>query len=169
MSDQYVGEIRMFGGSFAPVDWHFCDGSLQSISQNPTLFNLLGTTYGGDGVNTFALPDLRGRIPVHMGTDANGITYIQGEFAGTENVTLISQQMPQHSHAPMGSQTGGAASPSGNTYGSGQTLYSSAAPSVPLSSSTVGTAGGSQPHSNLMPYLCLNFIIALYGTYPSAT
>ncbi len=169
MSDQYIGEIRMFGGNFAPQGWNFCDGSLQSISENETLFNVLGTTYGGDGVTTFGLPDLRGRIPIHLGTDANGISYILGQFAGTENVTLISQQMPQHSHPPLGSSTGGSASPSGNTYGSGETLYSSAAPSVALSSSTVANAGSSQPHSNLMPYLCLNFIIALYGIYPSAS
>lgn len=168
MSDQYIGEIRMFGGSFAPSGWNFCDGSVLAISTNQALYSLIGTTYGGDGMTTFALPDLRGRIPVHLGTDPNGNSYFQGQSSGTETVTLTSQQMPQHSHAPQGSSNGGSSNPSGNTYGGGQALFSSAAPSITMSASTVGNAGGSQPHENMMPYLCLNFIIALEGIFPSA-
>jgi len=167
--DAFIGEIRMFGGSFAPVGWNFCDGSLIAIDQNSALYSLLGTTYGGDGTTNFALPDLRGRIPVHQGTDVNGNTYVLGERAGTESVTLISQQMPQHSHAPQGSSNGGSSNPSGNTYGGGQALFSSSAPSITMSPATVGTAGGSQPHSNIMPYQCVNFIIALNGIFPSAS
>src|SRR5579883_866836 len=102
MSDQFTGEIRIFGGNFAPQDWAFCDGSLLAIATYPQLFNVLGTTYGGDGEVTFALPDLRGRIPLHVGTDRGGNNYAQGQAAGSEQITLTTQQMPQHSHAPAG-------------------------------------------------------------------
>lgn len=168
MPTPYVGEIRLFGGNFAPADWAFCDGSLQSIASNGALFNLIGTTYGGDGINTFALPDLRGRIPLHQGQGADGINYILGQIAGSESVTLTSQQIPSHSHAPMGASTGGQTTPVGNTYGGGgDALFSTATPSVQLLPSTVTQTGGSLPHDNLMPYQCVTYIIALYGIFPS--
>ena len=167
MPTPYIGEIRLFGGTFAPYEWAFCDGSLLSISSNPALYQLIGTTYGGDGVNTFALPDLRGRIPVHQGTGADGITYVIGQRAGTESVTLILGQLPTHSHAPIGASTGGQSTPIGNTYGAGQDLFSTATPTTQLLPTTVSNTGGSQPHDNLMPFQCVTHIIALYGIFPS--
>ncbi len=167
MASPFIGEIRLFGGNFAPRAWAFCDGALMSIAQNSALFNLIGTTYGGDGVNTFALPDLRGRIPVHQGTGADGISYPLGQMAGVESVTLTVNQMPTHSHVPIGAANGGQTTPIGNTYGGGQDLFSTAAPSVQLLPTTVANAGGSQPHSNLMPSLCVTYIIALEGIFPS--
>lgn len=168
MGSPYVGEIRMFGGNFAPRDWALCNGQLIAISQNTTLFTLIGTTYGGDGVQTFQLPDLRGRLPIHFGTNpSGGGQYVLGQPGGVEEVTLTSQQIPQHNHAVAGSTNGGSTSPSGNTYGSGQALFSSSAPSIQMSPSTVANSGSSQPHSNFMPYLCVNFIISLFGIFPS--
>jgi microcystin-dependent protein len=169
MSDAYTGEIRMFGGNFAPAGWDFCEGQLLPISEYSALFNLIGTTYGGDGVNTFALPDLRGRLPVHMGFDANGNGYVMAQSGGTENVTLTSAQIPQHAHIVQGSPVGGSSNPSGDTFGGGQAVFSSSSPSVKISPSTVAQTGGSQPHTNLMPYLCVSFIIQLIGIYPSQT
>ena len=160
MSGPYYGEIRIFGGNFAPVGWMFCEGQLLPITDNETLFNLIGTTYGGDGQETFALPDLRGRLPIHLG---NGFSL--AETGGAETVTLTTSQIPAHTHAPVGSSTGGSSSPSGNTFGAGQPLFSTAAPSIVLSQNPamVSSAGGSQPHSNFMPYLCVNFIINVDG------
>jgi microcystin-dependent protein len=167
MSNPYIGEIRLFGGNYAPVDWAFCNGALLPISEYPELYMLIGTTYGGDGVNTFALPNLMGRIPIHQGTGLDGNTYVLGESAGAESVTLTINQIPQHSHAPIGSSSGGQTTPIGNSYGSGEDLFSTAAPSVALLPGTVANVGGSQPHSNLMPSLCVSYIIAVYGVYPT--
>ena|SRR5579872_3410812 len=167
MATPYIGEVRLFGGNFAPLYWAFCDGSLQSIASNPALYQLIGTTYGGDGVNTFALPDLRGRIPIHQGTGADGITYVLGQRAGTETVTLSSGQLSTHWHSPMGASTGGQTTPLGNTYGAGDNLFSTTAPSVQLLPMTVTNRGGSQPHENLMPFQCVTYIIALQGLFPS--
>jgi len=167
MANAYIGEIRLFGGSFAPFDWAFCDGSLQAIANNPALFQLIGTTYGGDGVSTFALPDLRGRIPIHQGTGGDGITYVLGQNAGTETITLLLSQLPIHSHPAIGASTGGQTTPIGNTYGAGQNLFSTAAPSVQLLATTVANAGGNQPHDNMMPYQCITYIIALNGIFPT--
>ena len=169
MSEPYVGEIRIVGFTFAPVDWAFCDGSLIAISQNETLFNLIGTTYGGDGQNTFALPDLRGRVPVHMGSSSQG-SFILGEVAGTETVTLTTTQMPAHTHTPVASAGDGSSDvPTNNTWANWTgAQYNSATPvSAPMRSGAVGLAGSSQPHDNLIPFLVINFIISLYGIYPS--
>jgi microcystin-dependent protein len=158
----------MFGGNFAPAGWMLCEGQQLPISQYETLFNLIGTTYGGDGQQTFNLPDLRGRLPIHQGTlSGNGTTFTLGQRAGEENVTLTVPQIPSHTHPATGASTGGATTASGNTYGNGATIYSTAAPSVAMNPATVGPTGGSQPHSNFMPYLCVDFIISLFGVFPT--
>ena len=173
MGSPYVGEIRMFGGSFAPAGWMFCDGQLLPISENETLFKLIGTTYGGDGENTFALPDLRGRLPIHRGTLA-GTTFTLAESAGVEQVTLTTQQIPIHNHAHLCSSGGGQNSSNpANSVASPADLsqYSTAAADTQMGTPAMfsdGT-GGSQPHENMMPYLCISFIISLFGRFPSPT
>jgi len=169
MAQPYVGEIRMFAGNFAPAGWAFCDGTPQQISENETLFQLIGTTYGGDGQETFNLPDLRGRLPVHVGP-----AFQFAEMGGTETVTLTVQQLPQHTHPLIASTaTGTAASPLGGVLaasGSSNVYRTGPAPGgAALSTQTVGPAGGFQPHSNMQPYLCVDFIISLFGIYPSQT
>jgi microcystin-dependent protein len=169
----YVGEIRMFGGTFAPVGWALCEGQPLPISENETLFQLIGTIYGGDGEQTFNLPDLRGRAPVHMG-QGPGITtsYQIGEQFGVESVTLTAQQIPQHQHALLARAAGGNSStPDGNVLASppGTAMYVRDTPYAQLSPTIVGPAGGSQPHDNRMPYLAVNFIISLFGIFPSQT
>ena len=167
MATPFIGEIRMFGGNFAPVGYAFCNGQLMAISQNDALFSLIGTTYGGDGQNTFALPDLRGRLPIHMGTGLS--TYVIGQNAGVENVTLTTNLIPSHAHSAMGqSASGNQPSPSGNTWAaSSLNQYTPSAANVTMNAASIGNSGGSQPHSNFMPYLCINFIIALEGIFPS--
>ena len=167
MSSPYVGEIRMGGWNFAPNGWAFCDGSLQAISQNQTLFQLIGTTYGGDGQSTFALPDLRGRLPVHQGTNTFG-SYIIGQLAGTETVTLATSQIPSHNHALQGSTSGAASTdPTGQTFaGSSLDVYVPPTSLASTNDSTTSTGGG-QPHDNRMPYLCISFVISLFGIFPS--
>ena len=169
MAQPYVGEIRMFAGNFAPAGWQFCEGQLLPISENETLFQLIGTTYGGDGQSTFALPDLRGRIPVHQG---NG--FVLAETGGTEEITLTVSQIPAHSQPLLGSQsTASATSTSGNVGARVTTAavfpYGTDAPLQPLSPQAVSSTGGSQPHTNFQPYLCVDFIISLFGIYPSPT
>jgi microcystin-dependent protein len=167
MANPYVGEIRMFAGNFAPAGWMFCEGQLIPISENETLFNLIGTTYGGDGQSTFALPDLRGRVPVHMGA---GNTLAQN--GGVEQVPLTTQQVAAHRHPVLASTAAGTqASPAGNTLAASTAvaLYNSNAPNQALNASAVGVNGGSQPHDNLQPYLCVEFIISLFGIFPSQT
>jgi microcystin-dependent protein len=166
MAQPYVGEIRMFAGNFAPAGWMFCEGQLLPISENETLFNLIGTTYGGDGQSTFALPDLRGRIPIHQG---NG--FILAETGGAEEITLTVNQIAAHSHAFLASNdTATAVSPGGNlpaTTNVAKKIYADAAsPTTPMAPS-IGPTGGSQPHTNFQPYLCINFIISLFGIFPS--
>ena len=167
MAQPYIGEIRMFGGNYAPAGWMFCEGQLLPISENDALFTLIGTTYGGDGESTFALPDLRGRVPVHQG---GGLQYaIPG---GVTDVTLTQQQIPVHTHAPLASPVPGSLnSPSGAALAGSPSidLYRETSPSVQLAAGTVGAAGGSQPHTNVQPYLCVNFIISLFGIFPSPT
>ena len=169
-STPYLGEIIVFGGNFAPAGWLFCDGTLLAISQFDALFALIGTTYGGDGQTTFALPDLRGRVPIHFGTGPSGTTYTMGEMAGTEYETLISTQIPAHHHAGR-CQTDNAVSsnPQGNYWASQPVLYpyQNAAANVSMQAGLLGTAGGSQPHENMQPFLALNFIIAVEGIFPS--
>ena len=174
MAQPYVGEIRIFAGNFPPNGWMFCEGQLIPISENDTLFILLGTMYGGDGQSTFALPDLRGRIPLHFGTGPDGVTYTQAEAAGVENVTLTTQQIPVHTHSQLCSTGGGqAATDPVNAIASKATLsqYSSAGATVSMGNPPMQSdiAGGSQPHTNFMPYLCVNFIISLFGIFPSQT
>lgn len=172
MSQPYIGEIRMFAGNFAPVGWAFCDGQLLPISENDTLFNLIGTTYGGDGQNTFALPNLCGRLPLHQGTGPSGVTHILGEFAGVESVTLTTQQIPNHTHALIAS-TDGANTPNPGTNLLSEpitaTPYYQDVPATPLSAQAIAPIGGSQPHENMQPYLAVSFIISLFGIYPSPT
>jgi microcystin-dependent protein len=167
MAQPYIGEIRMFAGSFAPAGWMFCEGQLIPIAENDALFVVVGTTYGGDGESTFGLPDLRGRLPLHQGP---GFTL--GQADGVETVTLSTQQMPIHSHpllvstnsanqnSPLNSLPGNSAS---------LDLYRESSPSVALNAQAVSPVGGSQPHSNLQPYLCVSFIISLFGLFPSPT
>lgn len=166
MANPYVGEIRMFGGNFAPAGWAFCDGQLLPISENETLFNLIGTTYGGDGEQTFALPDMRGRIPVHYGNNFN-----LAEMAGTESVTLTTAQIPTHTHAMIAnSGIANSPNPGNNLLGASSqvNMFFGDPPNVQMGAS-VGPAGGSQPHDNMMPFLCVNFIISLFGIFPSQT
>ncbi|MGC3988449.1 MAG: tail fiber protein [Chthoniobacteraceae bacterium] len=170
MAEPYIGEIRMFAGNFAPVDWAFCNGQLLAISDYDALYNLIGTTYGGDGVTTFALPNLQSRIPMHMGTGA-GSTYVIGQASGTETVTLITSQIPAHTHIPQASTAGNAPAPASNVWAQpGNTTLTQYAPpptTGTMAANALGSAGGSQPHDNLMPYTTISFIIALYGIYPS--
>jgi microcystin-dependent protein len=172
MAQPYIGEIRMFGGSFAPAGWAFCAGQQLPISQNDTLFTLIGTTYGGDGQETFNLPDLQGRLPMHMGNGPDGVTYQLAEKAGVESVTLTTQQIPIHNHAFLGST-----SPATETGPSAHVVATSglvsyltiAQASVAMNANSITPVGGSQPHSNMQPYLCVTFIISLFGLFPSQT
>jgi microcystin-dependent protein len=170
MSQPYVGEIRMFGGNFAPQGWALCDGSILFINGNDTLFTLIGTTYGGDGVETFALPDLRGRIPIARGTGSTGTSYLPGEAAGTERVLLGAAETPSHTH-PLQAATGAAtqSSPAGEVLAESANveLFIEDVTSTSLSAQTIGDAGGGQQHDNLQPFLCVAFIIALLGINPT--
>jgi len=170
MGTPYVGEIRMFAGNFAPVGWAFCNGAALAISENDVLFTLIGTTYGGDGQNTFNLPDLQSRVPVHMGT-GGGSSYIIGQSAGTESVTLTTSQIPAHSHVPFCNSTaGGAKFPDGGIWGLvGNGPYFDQAPTLSMAATAISPTGGSQPHDNMVPFLCINFIISLFGVFPSPT
>lgn len=158
MSQPYVGEIRMFAGNFPPVGWAFCDGQLVAISENETLFNLIGTTYGGDGQSTFALPDLRGRMPLHQGQGLGLSPRSIGELGGVESVTLTTQQIPSHGYAAVSDvQTTNrpGALAEGGYYATG--------------AANGAVVGGSQPHENMPPELVVNFIISLFGIFPSPT
>jgi microcystin-dependent protein len=168
MSSPYIGEIRMFGGNFAPVGWAFCEGQLIPISENPTLFALIGTTYGGDGQTTFALPDLRGRLPMHQGPG-----FAIGQRAGTETETLTTSQIPAHVHqAVCSAGSGDSGTPVGkfwSTDPAGNTAAYNESGGSKMATGALGTVGGSQPHTNLSPYLCVSFIISLFGIFPSQT
>lgn len=171
MSEPFVGEIRMFAGNFAPRGWAFCDGQLLAVSQNDALFSLLGTIYGGDGRTTFGLPDLRGRIPIHAG-DGPGLSPRRlGSKAGTEKETLTVNQLPSHSHTFSAVNTSATetAPPANGALAQsvGYDLYVPAGGFTNMAAANVTSAGGSQSHSNLMPFLCVHFIIALVGIYPS--
>ena len=167
MAQPYVGEIRMFAGNFAPAGWMFCEGQLLPISEYETLFNLIGTTYGGDGQSTFALPDLRGRLPVHFG---NGLTL--AETGGAESITVTVSQMPAHSHPLLASsQNALSAQPATAVLGQPTTIdaYRVALPNANLAPTSISSVGGSQPHDNFQPYLCVDFIISMFGIFPSQT
>jgi microcystin-dependent protein len=167
MAQPYVGEIRMFAGNFAPAGWMFCEGQLLPISENETLFQLIGTTYGGDGESTFALPDLRGRIPVHQG---NG--FILAETGGAEEITLTVSQIPAHSHPFLASGNNATTTnAAGNVPATtpNYTPYIAATANTALNPQSISATGGSQPHTNFQPYLCVDFIISLFGIFPSPT
>ena len=164
MAQPYVGEIRMFGGNFAPAGWMFCDGQLLPISENETLFNLIGTTYGGDGQSTFALPNLQSRVPIHQG---NG--FILAETGGAESITLTVQQIPIHTHPFVASNNlSNAPDPSGQQISQSLQvkMYIEDIPNQPMNVQGNGIVGGSQPHTNIQPYLTINFIISLFGIFP---
>lgn len=171
MAEPFVGEIRMFAGNFAPRGWAFCEGQLLAIAQNDALFSLFGTIYGGDGRTTFGLPDLRGRVPLHMGQGPGLTNRLIGSRGGVENVTLSTNNLPQHSHALRGSANFGSdTSPAGNVpaTGAGANLYTSgAAAEVAMDAAALTATGAGQPHANVMPFLCVHFIVALFGIYPS--
>jgi microcystin-dependent protein len=170
MGQPFTGEIRMVGFNFAPVGWAMCNGALMAISQNDALFVLLGTTYGGDGQETFGLPDLQGRFPVHQGTNSGtGSTYTLGEKAGTESVTLTNQNIPTHSHAPIGVNGNGASSdPTGGVWAvSNARQFSKTAPDSSMVTQTLlPDSGGNQPHENMMPFLVITYVISLFGLFP---
>lgn len=175
--DNFLGEIRLFAGNFPPRGWAFCDGALLAIAQNDALFALIGTTYGGDGQSTFALPDLRGRVPLHQGTLA-GNNYVIGQQAGAESVTLTSSQLPPHSHSASASLAAPPATGTGISL-AGPGTYVPAAPGKPrlyapagsspaaMAAQAIQATGGGQPHNNMAPFLALSFIIALEGIFPS--
>jgi len=164
MSSPYIGEIRLVPYNFAPVGWAFCNGQLLAIADNDALFNLIGTTYGGDGQTTFELPDLQGRVPIHQTSN-----YAIGQLGGTESVTLTTQQIPAHNHMVATSASGNSPSPAGH--------YPAVAPVAAygttfaknMAANSIGSGGGSQPHDNRQPSLTLNFIISLFGIFPSQT
>lgn len=166
MSQPFIGEIRMFAGNFAPVGWSFCDGSIIPISQNDALFNLIGTTYGGDGQNTFALPNLQSRVPVHVGPG-----FALAQAAGAETVTLTTSQIPAHSHVPQCNSTQGTAAGPGNNVWAvpnpSVNIYNNVAPTLAMDPAAIGSTGGSQPHDNMIPFLVINFIISMFGVFPS--
>ena len=169
MAQPYVGEIRMFAGNFAPAGWMFCEGQLLPISENETLFALIGTTYGGDGQSTFALPDLRGRLPLHFGNST-----VLAASGGSEQVTLTAAQIPAHRHVFQATGSSATdASPTGlipaATASATIAPYGTDAPQTTLAAPSISAAGGSQPHENMQPYLCIDFIISLFGIFPSPT
>jgi microcystin-dependent protein len=183
--DPHVGEIRIFAGNFAPAGWMMCDGRILPISENETLFQLIGTTYGGDGESTFALPDLQSRVPIHAGTGPDGTTYTLGETGGVESVTLTAQQMPVHNHFGRGkisipvrgdnpghlsnpANAGIAVSPGKKFFSKTESSTGMMAP-LDMPGAMTGVAGGSQPHENMQPYLAVNYIISLFGVFPSQT
>lgn len=173
MAQPYVGEIRMFAGNFAPAGWLFCQGQVLAISEYETLFNLIGTTYGGDGQNTFQLPNLQSRLPMHMGT-LGGTTAILAEIGGVETVTLTTQQIPSHIHTMQATAASSAQAPTnnmpapaGSTVAGLQAYQPTGGATTALKNTMLQMSGGNQPHSNIQPYLCISFIISPYGIFPS--
>jgi len=167
MSSPYIGEIRMFAGNFAPVGWALCQGQLLAISDNETLFNLIGTTYGGDGQNTFALPNLQSRVPMHVGPG-----FVLAQAAGVETVTLTTAQIPAHSHVPQAStNNAGSSNPDNGVWAASPkyTEYATATDGTVMAAGAIAASGGSQPHDNMVPFLVINFIISLFGIFPSQT
>jgi microcystin-dependent protein len=177
MSEPFLGEIRMFGGNFAPSGWALCNGQLLSISSNAALFSILGTSFGGNGQSTFGLPNLQGRVPIHWGNGAGLSPYTLGQNAGVETVTLTQNQIPTHNHLinSVNGSNANSTKPSGAYPGAITSsvtttkvdAYSNATPDSQMNTAAVSTVGGSQPHPNIQPYLCVTFIIALVGIFPS--
>lgn len=168
--EPFIGEIRMFSGTYAPQGWAFCDGSILSIASNSALFSILSTTYGGNGVTTFALPDLRGRLPMHPGAGPGLSPRTLGQSSGSESVTLLATQMPAHTHLVGCHSSADQSAPANSIPAAEATgaapVYSSLQPDGTMSPGMIAAAGGSQPHDNMPPFLCVNFIIALVGIYP---
>jgi microcystin-dependent protein len=169
MTQPFIGEIRMFGGNFAPKNWAMCNGQILAISQNTALFSLLGTIYGGNGTSNFALPNLQSRSPMHQGQGPGLSDRVIGEEGGTENVTLLGANLPSHTHGVMAVGSAGTqTTPVGNSWASSTTRpYSNQAPNAAMAPGTLGPTGGNQPHDNLQPYLVVTFIICLNGIFPS--
>lgn len=174
MPEPFIGEIRMFAGNFPPNGWMFCAGQTLPISENDALFILLGTRYGGDGQETFNLPNLQSRVPIHMGTGPDGVNYTLGEAAGTESVTLTTQQIPIHTHPFTASTANGTATNPGGSVlaasvSSVQPMVVGTGSGTLMAPQSITPAGGSQPHENCQPFLCINFIISLFGVFPTQT
>lgn len=170
MSTPFIGEIRMFAGNFAPAGWMFCEGQILPISENDALFNLIGTTYGGDGQETFGLPNLGGRVPLHQGTGPGLSGRIIGESEGVPEVTLTPQQLGGHTHSLLGSTDAGATpNPGGAVLATGSTVqvYRQSNPGARMAAGSITPTGGSEPHDNRQPYLPIRFIISLFGIYPT--
>lgn len=178
MNEPYIGSIVLFAGNFAPRGWALCQGQLLSIAQNTALFSILGTTYGGNGQTTFALPNLQGQVPIQQGRALSGTTYELGEVGGTENVTLLTSQMPAHTHMEVcnsTADTANSADPSGCIFanttdsrgGTAPNIYTNSPANATMAPTSLSVAGGSQPHNNMQPYLAMNYIIALVGLFPS--
>jgi microcystin-dependent protein len=168
MATPFIGQIKLFGGTFAPRGYAFCNGQIMSIASNTALFSLLGTTYGGNGTTTFALPDLRGRAPIHFGQGPGLSNYGLGQMGGEETHTLTTSEMPSHNHALVGKTgTPDQNDPAGNTWSQAAANGYAAAPDVNMNAASVANTGGSQPHENRPPYLAVHFIIATQGIFPS--
>jgi microcystin-dependent protein len=176
MGQPYIGEIRIFAGNFNPLGWAMCDSSEpQAISENESLFVLIGTTYGGDGEETYCLPNLASRVPMHQGTGPDGVNYVIGEMSGTEQETLTTAQIPNHTHTELASTAPGTSQdPTGRVLAQATSsqpnllMYGTDSVAT-MSNQAIGPAGGNQPHENTQPYLCLNFILSLFGIYPTPT
>lgn len=165
--EPFIGQIMLFAGNFAPQGWALCDGQLLSIAQNSALFSILGTTYGGDGITNFALPDLRGRVPIHAGTGPGLTPRTLGEQGGTENVTLTQDELPAHAHALLANDIAATErSPGGNVLAQSVIYTNPSRNPTPLNAAAIGSTGSSQPHENVQPFTCITFIIALQGIYP---
>jgi microcystin-dependent protein len=177
MGQPFVGEIRMAGFNFAPAGWALCDGQLVAIDQNPTLFNLIGTIYGGDGQSTFRLPDLQGRIPINQGQGPGLSFYSIGQLAGSETATLVAAQLPQHGHSlQANADAASSANPTGgylarasipSVPSGGVPVYAPASAAAAMNPGAIARSGGSQPHDNMMPFQCITFIISLFGIFPT--
>jgi len=170
MSEPFIGNIMMFGGTFAPLGWAFCDGSLMAIAGNEALFTLIGTTYGGDGQNTFALPDLRSRIPIHQGQGAGLSNYVMGQVGGVEQVTLIAQNLPVHNHVVTSNSGAANSSDPANNFPAAQSdllAYTATPANAIMKANATTNSPGGLPHDNIMPYQCLNYVIALEGIFPT--
>lgn len=170
MAQPYIGEIRMFAGNFEPAGWKFCNGQVLPISEYDTLFQLIGTTYGGDGQSNFALPDLQSRVPIHMGAGPGLSGHILAESGGTEEVTLTIQQIPSHTHPALANNTGASDSPNGNVWATASGAikpYGAGPGDVNMNTGSLAQVGSSQPHENMIPYLCFSFIISLFGVFPT--
>jgi microcystin-dependent protein len=167
MSQPFIGEIKMGGWNFAPQSFAFCNGALLPISQNSALFALIGTTYGGDGQNTFALPDLRGRVPIHQGTGPGLSPRVMGQPGGSETVVVTTGQLPSHTHAAQGNGRTSVPDPTNNFWGLTDLNRYAATANTPMNASSLQNTGGNQPHDNMLPYLGITFVIALFGIFPS--